>query len=111
MYNSIIFLFTISLLMLSCSSNNIDEEKMDSLLRQKVNSLHNESSSERTDFIGKCSTPIDQEVRTEIENLGIEIQTIIGDIFTASGKADQIKELTRLEYIVSLELSVERKPF
>lgn len=111
MYNSIIFLFTISLLMLSCSSNNIDEEKMDSLLRQKVNSLQKESSSERTDFIGKCSIPINQEIRTEIENLGIEIQTIIDDIFTASGKADQIKELTRLEYIVSLELSVERKPF
>lgn len=111
MYNSIMLLFTISFLILSCSSNNINEEKMDTLLRQKVNLLMKESPSERTDFIGKCNIPIDQEVRSEIENLGIEIQTIIGDIFTASGNAVQIKELTRFEYIVSLELSVERKPF
>lgn len=110
MYTSL-FPIIIGLLLFSCSSNNFDESKMDIQLRQKINSVEEKSPDTTINFLGKCSSTINHEMKSEIENLGIEIQTIIGEIFTASGNAVQIKELTRLEYIVSLELSVERKPF
>lgn len=110
MYYSLLFSFVV-LILFSCSSTNFDETKIDVLLQQKISLVENESSEEQITFLGKCSKPIGESMKQDITELGIDIQTTIDSIFTASGKADQIKALSNLDFIIKLELSVERNNF
>jgi starvation-inducible outer membrane lipoprotein len=98
-------LFTIYLF--GCSSvNDQYKEKLDFGLKSKVN----KNSSESISFFGKCNEVINDDIKTSLEKTGIQIQTISKDIFTASGSAEQIIKLAKLEVIKSLEESKERFP-
>ncbi len=84
-------------------------EKVDPALRQKINYAEKENPSEQIEFLGRCTNNIDDKIKKNIEGKGINIQTVAGDIFTASGTAAQIKSLAGMDIIKNLELSVTRK--
>ncbi|MCK6621109.1 MAG: hypothetical protein HUU32_11975 [Calditrichaceae bacterium] len=95
---------------LACASSRSDKsEKLDAPLRLKVETAEKSASEEPIQVLGKCSQPISEEMRSQLEASGATIHTVTGDIFTATGTARQIRELARHDYVIQLALSVERK--
>ena len=101
------FLFTVILYLtlIGCSSMNEKyESKLDSGLKLKLKN----SLDEKIEFFGKCKVDISEEIRSERESTGVNIQTISKDIFTASGLSDQIIKLAKLNVVKYLEASQRR---
>lgn len=95
---------------LACASSRSDKpEKFDAPLRLKVETAEKSASEEPIQVLGKCSQPLTEEMRSQLEASGATIHTVTGDIFTATGTARQIRELAKHDYVIQLALSVERK--
>ncbi len=102
----IILFSLISFALLSCSSSDkSDLAKLDSPLYDKISKS---ASGDQIQFIGKCSKKISDDLKAEIESTGVSVQTVIDTIFTASGVTESIKKLAAKDFIIILELSVER---
>ncbi|MHC1737257.1 MAG: hypothetical protein AB9882_04540 [Ignavibacteriaceae bacterium] len=99
------------LVIMNCSSTQYVFEKMDSPLIMKINELEKINSNVVISFLGKTNMNIDDGMKLELENTGIVIETVVGDIFTAKGDRLQIAELSRKDCIEKLELSVYRPLF
>ncbi len=97
---------SIPLMILACSSSSeYMPEKMDTPLQQKIRQLEKEDPNAIILITGKTSTPITEEIITRIKSTGITTESIIQDIFTASGNAESIKKITLLDFIVFLEIA------
>jgi hypothetical protein len=108
MWRLLIF-FTI--LIIACSSSQkISSEKFDAPLRQKLAQVEESSSEEPVQIIGKCTEPINQEMREKLAAAGISVNSVIKDIFTGFGSAKQIRKTAKLKFVSQLQLSVERQP-
>jgi len=101
----IFILFGIPILIVSCSSSEYIPEKMDTLLQQKIRQLEKENPNEIIQFTGKTNIPISDKIKTELQSTGITTESIVKDIFTASGNIESIKKLTLLEFVTYLELA------
>jgi|WetSurMetagenome_2_1015567.scaffolds.fasta_scaffold24790_3 hypothetical protein len=89
----------------TCSSSaKYNSTKMDASLNQKILSLEKEDPNIIIQFTGKTSVVINDQMKKEIQDKGIKIETIVSDIFTANGTVKSIKEISLLDYIVYLEL-------
>jgi hypothetical protein len=100
----LLLLITSALCFSSCSgSNSYNPEKMDSDLTRQIQAAEKENPDALIQFTGKCSSDINQEMRIELESRDINIGTVIRDIFTAEGRAESIKKISMLEFIVYLE--------
>lgn len=97
--------------MMSCSNTQYVFEKMDTPLIQKINELEELNSNKLISFLGKTNKIIDEEMKLELADTGILIETLAGDIFTAKGNRLQISELSRKDCIEKLELSLYRPLF
>jgi hypothetical protein len=104
---SIIILVTaIPILIVGCSSSSeYKPEKMDTPLQQKIRELDNGNTYTIIQFAGKTSMPINDEMTTKLKSTGLTIESIIGDIFTASGTTESIKKVTMYDFVVYLELA------
>lgn len=99
------------MLIFSCSSSQkLSSEKFDTPLRQKLVQVQESGSEELIQVIGKCAEPINDEMRESLAAIGITVNSVIGNIFTASGSAKQIREAAKLKFVSQLQLSVERQP-
>ena len=97
---------SIPLMILACSSSSeYMPEKMDTPLQQKIRQLEKEDPNAIILITGKTSTPITEEMITRIKSTGITTESIIQDIFTASGNVESIKKITLLDFIVFLEIA------
>ncbi len=97
---------SIPLMILACSSSSeYMPEKMDTPLQQKIRQLEKEDPNAIILITGKTSTPITEEIITRIKSTGITTESIIQDIFTASGNVESIKKITLLDFIVFLEIA------
>ena len=97
---------SIPLMILACSSSSeYMPEKMDTPLQQKIRQLEKEDPNAIILITGKTSTPITEEMITRIKSTGITTESIIQDIFTASGNVESIKQITLLDFIVFLEIA------
>ena len=96
-YILILLLFSI---VVGCSqSQSESENKMDSPLKQKLTALDSENQNESVKIFGKCSEEISEKMKMSLEENGLDVESTIGDIFTASGTADQIRTISNLKFV------------
>ena len=89
----------------ACSSSaKYDSTKMDTSLNQKILSLEKEDSNITIQFTGKTNVVINDQMKKELQETGINIETVVSDIFTANGTVSSIKKTSLLDYVVYLEL-------
>lgn len=99
-----VILFSMNIINCS-SSNGYKPEKMDAALQQKINSPDGENSEAAISFMGKCSSRINSAMEERIRSTGVKVESIVDKIFTATGKAGDVKKVSLIEYVVSLELA------
>ena len=89
----------------ACSSSaKYNSTKMDTSLNQKILSLEKEDPDITIQFTGKTNAVITDQMKKELQETGINIETVVSDIFTANGTVSSIKKTSLLDYIVYLEL-------
>jgi PBP1b-binding outer membrane lipoprotein LpoB len=99
--------FLIFLIISGCSSsmNNTEESKYGASLKHKVLSA---PPDEVIGILMQADKNISERMREEIEQTGIRVQSVVNEIATAAGIAEQIKESAALPFIIKLELSEKR---
>lgn len=104
------FLMFVLAFILACASSHSNKpQKLDAPLQQKVEAAEKSGSEEPIQVLGKCSQPVSEEMRAQLAASGATINTVVGDIFTASGTARQIRKLAKHDRVIQLSLSAERK--
>ncbi|MBN1895063.1 hypothetical protein JW906_11235 [bacterium] len=85
-----------------CTGRSLGPEshKMDAQLRDRVK--RNETGIA---FSAQCVSPVDSAMKSQLQSAGITLHSVIGDIFTATGKADGIRKTARLDFVIRLESS------
>ena len=102
---AVVFLI-VPLMIFGCSSSSeFKAEKMDSPLQQKIRQLEKESPDAAIQFTGKTNAPITDEMKTKLQSTGLKTESIIGDIFTASGTVESIKKASMLDFVVYMEIA------
>lgn len=105
-FSAVILLGGASLFFGACAASaEYAPEKMDSPLNQKIRTLDNENSEMPVQFTGKTLDVINEQMKDELQDTGIIIETIAGNIFTANGTTSSIKKVSLLDYVVYLELA------
>lgn len=93
-----------SIFLTACAASaEYSPEKMDSPLNQKIRSL-DENSETSIQFTGKTNDSINDQMKEELQDTGINIETVAGNIFTANGTISSIKKASLLDFVVYLEL-------
>lgn len=89
----------------ACSSSaEYSSAKMDTSLNQKILSLEKEYPTILIQFTGKTNEVINDQMKKELHGTGINIETVVSDIFTANGTVSSIKKTSLLDFVVYLEL-------
>lgn len=97
-------------LLWSCNSASRQiDAKLDAPLRKELSAREEGDRGEPIRVIGKCQRAIDAEIRRAVEKTGVSVETVTGDIFTASGSPEQVRTLAQLEIVTHLQLSVKRR--
>ncbi len=105
-YLSILMVTLFTMSIINCSgSNDYSPEKMDTALQQKITNLENTDPDAPVQFLGKCSTAVDAEMEAKLRSTGISVESIVKDIFTATGTVEGVKKVSALDFVVSLELA------
>lgn len=103
--NTILFVFAIiNIAILNCSLSgmkNTQESKIDFALRQKLE----ENKEEYLQVLGKYKSVSADEIRLTLTNLGGNVGTITNSIFTMECSKETLKEIIKLDEVISLELS------
>ena len=93
------------ILLTACASSaKYNSSKMDTSLNQKILSLEKEDPNIIVQFTGKTNVVINDQIKKELQEMGINIESVVGDIFTANGTVSSIKKTSLLDYVVYLEL-------
>jgi maltose-binding protein MalE len=93
------------ILLTACASSaKYNSSKMDTSLNQKILSLEKEDPNIIVQFTGKTNVVINDQIKKELQETGINIESVVGDIFTANGTVSSIKKTSLLDYVVYLEL-------
>lgn len=93
------------ILLTACSSSaKYNSTKMDTSLNQKILSVEKENPDLIIQFTGKTNEVINDQMKKELQDTGINIETVVSDIFTANGKVSSIKKASLLDFVVYLEL-------
>ena len=97
-------------IILGCSKSNYESEsKMDTQLKQKLIAFESEDNSEAIKIFGKCSKAITEEMKILLEETGLQVESTIGEIFTASGTSEQIRKASSIDIVTQLSLSTRSK--
>ncbi|GIK23024.1 MAG: hypothetical protein PHY57_03450 [Ignavibacterium sp.] len=88
---------------ISCSSSKYIPEKLETALQQEIRKYEKDNSHISIQFKGKTISSINEDMKSKLKEAGISIESVIGDIFTASGSVESIKKTTLLEFVVFLE--------
>ena len=97
---SVLFGFAVMGMLLGCRSpeSAYTVRKMDARLRSVID----EKKLKDVHFTGHCTEAISAELRARLQETGIDVQTVVGDRFTAIGSPRQIRKLVRLDFIIRL---------
>ncbi|MCO6473285.1 MAG: hypothetical protein PHW27_06705 [Melioribacteraceae bacterium] len=101
----LLFLLHIFLIIGCSTMNDTYQNKLDHNLNMELSDESNKDSEEIIRFVGKCKNEITADMRAEIEQIGVSIESVIKDIFTASGTRKQIIECAKIESVIRLEKS------
>jgi hypothetical protein len=100
-----VFFVSAILIFSGCSSSNdFMPEKMDTALNQKIQKNEKDDPDQVIQFLGKCSSSITPEIKDELQSSGISLESIVQNIFTATGTAAEIKKVSLFQFVTSLEL-------
>lgn len=93
----------------SCSSSApYYGTKMDVQLKEKIASLEQYNSAEIISVIGKADKTISEEMKKQMTMQDVSVESVINNLFTASGSYKAIKYLAGLDFINYLSLSTTR---
>jgi len=93
-----------TLLLNACAASaGYNKAKMDTELNQKITRLEKENPDSIIQFTGKTKGEINDQMKAQLEETGVTVETVAGDIFTANGGTESIKKVTLLEFVVYLE--------
>lgn len=99
-------LMAVAVILAGCSSSaEYIPEKMDTPLQQRIRQLEKDDPNTIIQFAGKTNQSINEKMIAELKLTGITTESIIEDIFTASGNAESIKKVSLLDFIVFLEIA------
>ncbi|MCC5927106.1 MAG: hypothetical protein JJU41_11165 [Bacteroidetes bacterium] len=105
----------ISLTLQSCTQknesamrNDSNWDKMDTALRSELRSKIEQESDDRVVIFVEVSENSDAYA-TELESMGIQVQTRTGTIWTLRGNAALLAEASSKDYIKRMELSQQRR--
>ena len=106
-----ILLMSMSILV-ACSSSSQKSipQKFDTPLSQKIKEVEKSGSGESIKIFGECAESITTEMRSSIEGTGVEIDSVMGDIFTGAGTPANLRDLARLEFVTQIQLATISKP-
>ena len=84
-------------------------EKMDAPLRMLLaGQMENQSDDDIPVLIEMASVP-DRQMLSLLEQHGLQVATVSGNIVTAKGKARGIRKIAGVDAVVSLSLAMERQ--
>jgi len=97
---------------LSCSSTSqqTSSPKFDVPLLQKIEEVEKAGSSETIKVFGKCQESISEQMRKSIVETGTIVESVVGNIFTASASPASLRQLAALDFVTQLQLSTTSKP-
>jgi len=99
-------LFLAAVLLGACSSS-ADLTKLEAGLRTHIDQMDDEAEVEC--LIGLAAeAPADAQA--QLEETGLQVRTVAGDVVTATGSAEAVRRATRLDWVVSIEPSRVRSP-
>jgi hypothetical protein len=81
---------------------------MDVQLKEKIASLEQYNSAEIISVIGKADKTISEEMKKQMTMQDVSVESVINNLFTASGSYKAIKYLAGLDFINYLSLSTTR---
>ncbi|MCZ7601909.1 MAG: hypothetical protein C4543_08360 [Ignavibacteriales bacterium] len=111
MKSKLIITLLIVLFFIGCGAMNEEyQDKLDPNLLMELSDENSQNDDGLIQFLGKCRTEITAEMRTELEETGVSVESVIKDIFTATGTRKQIIELAKLESVIRLEKSQMNYP-
>jgi len=84
------------------------ETKMDVKLKQKIAFLERDNSTEIISIIGKADKSISEEMKEQMIEQNVKVESVINNLFTASGNYKAIKNLAGLGFINYISLSINR---
>jgi len=95
----------ISLFFCSGRSLGPSGNKMDARLRDRVKRNETEIA-----FSARCASTVDSVMKSQLQSVGIRLDSVIGDIFTARGSAEGIRKTAKFDFIIRLESSKPVRP-
>lgn len=105
-FSSTLPLLAVTVILAGCSSSaEYIPEKMDTPLQHRIRQLDKDDPNAIIQFAGKTNQPINEKMIAELKQTGITTESIIEDIFTASGNVESIKKVSLLDFIVFLEIA------
>lgn len=85
------------------------ETKIDAPLRAKL-AAEDQNAQDLLQILGKCTAPIDGEMRQRLIDSGADVVTMASEVFTARVRVGDIRTVAALEFVVQLQLSQTTKP-
>lgn len=101
-----------TLLLSGCRSGDLAavQGKLDAPFRVRLEQLHREGRSETLAFTGRATRPLDEAMRAELKKAGAEVQTVVGDVFTARAPSNRVPRIAALDFVAQLELAQTLEP-
>ncbi len=102
-------------ILIACASHNGNrggawEKKVDPRLRTAVQGGQAQTqAAQNLQVLIKCSAPLSMEQKQKLLDHGVRVQAEAGAIVTAVLPAQAVTEVAKLDYVIYLELSKERK--
>ncbi len=112
---SFFFLLILFALLAACSPQNgvraqAWEKKVDPRLRAALQGEQTQTqSAQNWQILLKCSAPLSTAQKQELAGLGARVQAEVGAIVTAVLPSPAVTEVAKLDYVIYLELSKDRK--
>lgn len=97
------------------SRTGTHQEQMDPAMRRKFDphiliNIEQPPGNKQFNVIVRTTTPIDASQKALLEQKGIDIGSIHGDIFTAIVSAKSLIEISKLDFVVYIEMAKEMRP-
>lgn len=92
-------------MVLAGCSGSTDLTKLEAGLRTQ---LEQADAGEPVDCLIGLSDDAPTDARARLEDVGLEVRTVAGDVVTARGSAEAVRRATRFDWVVRIESSQVR---
>ena len=82
------------------------DEKIEKMLRKKLEKLQHSGKAQEVRVIGDCGIPVTERMARMIARRGIKVIAVFGAMFVAKGTVEQVRMLSRMSLVTHLRLSI-----